>query len=204
MGVLEDKIAAFLDVGYGNGYVNGYVNGYGNGYGHGNGHGNGYGYGYGNGYGIKSIDGYTLHTIDGVPTAITSLHGNYAKGFTLANNVIKKPCYIAKVDNYFAHGDTLKKAMEDARAKYEQNRTLSERISDFKEAYPTLDTEAEASDLFSWHNILTGSCLFGRKQFCEQHGVDYEKGKWKIRDFFELCKNAYGSENIRQAMEAYQ
>ena len=200
MGALEDKIAAFLDVGNGNGDGNGDGNGYG--YGNGGSYGNGNGGSYGND--IKSIDGYTLHKIDGVPTAITSLRGNYAKGFTLANNVVKKPCYIAKVGNFFAHGKTLKAAMEDARAKYEQNRPLSERIADFKESYPTLDTEADASDLFRWHNILTGSCLFGRKQFCEQHGVDYERGKWKIRDFFELCKNAYGGENIRQALEAYK
>ena len=155
MGVLEDKIASFIDVGDGDGYGYGYGNGYGNnGDGYGGGYGNnGYGYGYGDdgdgygngngygdgdggycnngyggdyGYGVKSIDDYTLNTIDGLPTAITSLHGNYAKGFTLENNVVKKPCYIAKVGNYFAHGNTLKVAMEDARAKYEQNRPLSE------------------------------------------------------------------------------
>ena len=216
MAVLEEKISSFLDVGDGSGYGDGYGdgsgygdgygdgNGYGSGYGYGNGNGSGSGYGYGDGDGIKSIYGHTIYDIDGVPTAITSLHGNYAKGFTLKNNVIKQPCYIAKVGNYFAHGKTLKEAMEYAQEKYEQNRTLSERIADFKQAYPTLDTEADAADLFRWHNILTGSCLFGRQQFCEQHGVDYEKGKWKIRDFFNLCKNAYGSENIRQAMQAYK
>lgn len=109
---------------------------------------NGYGFGYGDGNGIKSINGKCVYRIDGVPTVIESLHGNYAKGYTLRYNVELVPCYIAKCGNYFAHAETLAMVQKEARKKYEERKPLEERIEDFIKQYPTLEIRAQASDLF--------------------------------------------------------
>ena len=91
--------------GDGDGCGNGYGDGGGNGYGYGNGCGNG------NGRGIKGFNGKVVHEIDGLETIITSVHKGIAKGFILQADMTLKPCYIAKGNNMFAHGDTIKEAV---------------------------------------------------------------------------------------------
>ena len=196
---LKDKIERFVAVnsGNGSGYGDGYGDGNGSGYGDGNGSGNG------SGSGISAIEGNKVYNVDDIPTIITSVHGMYAKGYTLRNNVMKVPCYVARCGDYFAHGKTLKEAQADARAKYEQNRPLADRIADFMAKYPTLDTKAKHSDLYMWHNILTGSCAFGRQEWAKAHNLSRESGEMTISKFIEMTLNAYGGDVIRQLKERY-
>ena len=192
--------------GYGSGYGYGYGSGYGYGYGDGTGYdfGAGYGSGDGNGYGfdygtdINMLNGEHVYQIDGVPTLIDSVSGNFAKGRILQNDLTTRPCYIAKVGKYFAHGDTLREAMADAQAKYNEHRPLEERIADFNREFPDRDVKVDAARLFEWHHILTGSCLAGRKAFCEDRGLDYEHGHYTVNEFIRLTRNAYGGEAIQE------
>ena len=194
--------------GYGSGYGYGSGDGYGYGYGSGSGDGSGYGDGSGDGYGdgygsgIEEFDGYKLYDIDKVPTAITAVHGNYAQGFTIKDNSIKVPCYIARVDNSFAHGGTLRQALEDATAKALLAKPLGERIADTVKAHPDPNEIIPNTELFKLHNVLTGSCEFGRNQFCEQHGISLDDAMTMCR-FMELTADAYGGEAIRQLADAY-
>lgn len=114
--------------GCGNGYGRGYGNGYldyscGKGYGIVCGRGNGKGYSdrycKGNGYGkgLFKFDDHDVYDINGRPTCLTSIHGDYATGFTIKDNTVKVPCYVAKVGDFFAHGETLEQARTDAQAK---------------------------------------------------------------------------------------
>ena len=105
---------------------------------------------------------------------------------------------VAKCGNYFAHGDTLEDAFRDAREKYDENTPLEERIARFNEQYPDREKKVPAKELFSWHHILTGSCLAGRKHFCEEHGLDYENGKYTVNEFISLTRNAYNGYVIKQ------
>ena len=188
--------------GYGNGSGNGYGygNGYGNGYGDGSGYGDGYGNGDGNGdgygYGVKEFNGKTVYVVDGVPTIIESIKHNYAKGYTIRRNVELIPCYIAKVGNYFAHGETLKEALQSAQEKYDENKPLEERIADTIKKYPTLDTKVSHKELYILHHVLTGSCKFGRDEFAKSHGIDTNKGEMTMRAFIDLTRNAYGGDAI--------
>ena len=200
--------------GDGNGYGDGDGYGYGDGsgYGYGYGSGSGYGYGDGNGYGdgdgdgngrnIEAINGMVVHRIDGVPTLIDSVHSNYANGRILNSDLTTRPCYIAKCGNYFAHGDTLKEAFHYAAEKYERNMPLEYRIAKFNETYPDREKKIPAKELFSWHHVLTGSCLAGRKHFCEEHGLDYENGEYSVNEFISLTRNAYNGSVIRQLEES--
>lgn len=196
--------------GYGYGYGDGNGNGYGYGDGHGDGHGCGggngcgYGDGYGNGnghghgYGLcgTSLNGKPIHCIDAVPTIIESVHGNIARGYVVGQDWSLKPCFVARVDNFFAHGDTAHDAVRDATNKALRNEPVERRIERFKAAYPDFDQPIAAKELFDWHNILTGSCLFGRQQFCKEHGIDIDNDQFTVREFVELTKNAYGRKII--------
>lgn len=186
----------FTTDGYGSGNANS------NGYGGGEGSGNCYssGEGSGNGYGIKSYNGQKVYNIDGVQTLIYSVLRNYARGAVLYDDLTIAFCYIAKVGNCFAHGETLKDARRDAEAKWIQKRPVEERIDEFVKAHPELDTLY--NDLFTWHNILTGSCEMGRKEWCKNHGHSPDDSI-SVREFIDGTKNDYGGKIIMQLAKAY-
>ena len=224
---LDEKIKAFLSVsyGYGSGYGSGDGDGYGDGSGYGSGDGDGYGdgsgYGSGDGYGsgygdgsgygygsgdgdgsgdgIKSFNGEPVFRIDGVNTLIRSVRGNTAHGAILNSDLTLTPCYIVKQDNIFAHGETLREAMEALRDKLFEDMPEDERIAMFlretdrERTYPT-------QYFYDWHHRLTGSCDMGRKRFARDHGVDLEHGMMTLTEFLELTKDAYGGDVIRKAI----
>ena len=199
---MEDVIKQFLAVssGYGSGDGSGY--GYYSGYGYGSGSDYGYDSGYGDG--IKSYDGHEVYIIDDMQTIIYSVHGNIARGATMNSDLTLADCYIAKCEDYFAHGETAKQAMADAQSKAYQNKPIEERIGYVIENYPDVDVPIEHSALFSLHNFLTGSCLFGRKEFAKAHSLDPEHGAMTMREFIHLTKDAFGGDNIRQLADAYK
>ena len=216
---------------YGNGYGDGYINGVngsedgdGNGYGSSPGYGyrnsEGYGHGYGIGSGseygtgigyawginvrdIKALNGNIVNYIDRVPTIITQVYGNIAKGFIVNNDLTLDSCFIAKVGNSFAHGCTLKDAFADAEAKELENMPVGERIKKFVEIFGSLDSEHKGKEFYDWHNILTGSCRMGRDAFCKAHNIDLEK-MYTVRYFLEITKESYGRDVINQVCEFYK
>ncbi len=210
--------------GYGNGSGHGYEDGHGNGYGTGNGYGyasvvgsgDGYGIGSGSDYGagigyawginvrdIKALNGNIVDCVDRVPTIITQVHGNFAKGFIVKSDFTLSPCYIAKVGNFFAHGKTIKLAVMDAEAKGLENMPVGERIKKFVETFGSLDSKHKGKEFYDWHNILTGSCRMGRDKFCRVHNIDLEK-KYTVRYFLDITKESYGSDVIKQICEFYK
>ena len=185
----------------GDGYSDG--SGYGYGYGSGSGYGDGDGYGYGSGSGsdVKVFNGQKVYSIDDTPTIINAVHGSYAQGFILNKDLTLSPCYIARVGNSFAHGDTLHEAQSDAAAKELENMPLEDRIKRFYQEHSGADKEYPARDLFIWHGILTGSCNMGRRQFCKEHDINLDSDKFTVRQFIELTINAYGSDAIKQLQD---
>ena len=188
---LEEDIKKFLSIGSGSG------DGYGSGSGYGSGDGSG------DGDGITQFNGKKVYQIDGVPTLIDSVHGNVAKGHILQSDFTLTPCYIAKVDNCFAHGDTIREAVRDASCKALENSPLEERIEKFRSEHPDPDKKVEARELYNWHHVLTGSCATGRNAFARDHGIDIDTDTFTVREFVRLTCKSYGSESIRKLAEAY-
>ena len=194
------KIKEFLAARSGYGY------GSGTGYGSGDGYDDGSGYGYGTGYGassgsgsgIKKYDGEDVHMIDGVQTIITAVHGNIAKGTILQKDLTLTPCFMAKVDGFFAHGETPRAAVEAARDKAFEGLPQEKRITAFLNAIKP-NTAYPVMTLYDWHHRLTGSCEAGRKAFAKDHGIDLNADMTR-EAFFELTKDAYGGSVIRKAM----
>ena len=111
-----------------------------------------------------------------------------------------KDCWIAKRGNFFAHGDTLHEAVEAVEAKWRENRPLDERIAEFVKTHPELDEEY--GDLFDWHHVLTGSCEFGRWQWCKEHGYK-PTDSIILRTFLTETVGNYGGDVIRQVAKEY-
>ena len=148
------------------------------------------------------LDGKPVLRVDGVPTIIERVHGNYALGYILNKDLTLEPCYIAKAGDFFAHGDTLKGALKDAQDKFLENRPLEEKLADFCKCFPTSETTAKCSVFYDWHHILTGSCTMGRDQFVREHGLDMEK-EYTVEYFIKITRGSYGGEVIRQLEERY-
>ena len=187
--------------GYGSGSGDG--SGYGSGYGDGSGY--GYGSGSGDGYGsggLCEINGQTVYMIDRVPTIITSVHNNVAKGFILQSDLTRTPCFIVKGNNMFAHGDTLREAMTALTDKMFDDMPEEERIAEFIKAHPDKDKPYPNQDLFDWHHRLTGSCMAGRNAFIKDRGLTLD-GETTVAAFIELTRNAYGSSVIKALEQAY-
>ncbi len=197
--------------GYGDSPGSGSGSGYGNGYGFGDSDGSGYGSGYGDGdgdgdgsgYGLLSIYGRKVYYIDGMATLVDSVHGQYAMGHLVNSDLTLTPCYIARNGDYFAHGDTLQAAVRDAEAKALKNEPVEQRIERFRASYPDADMVISNTELYKWHNILTGSCEAGRQAFAREHCIDVETGSMTVREFIDLTLNAYGGQVIKQLMAAY-
>ena len=194
---LLEKIKAFLSTDDGDGYGDGY------GYGYGSGYGDGYGYGYGSGYGIDEINGMHVYQIDGVQTILTSVHGNVAKGYILQEDLTMTPCFVAKGNNLFAHGDNLHEAMAALTDKMFDDMPEEDRIAEFIKAHPDPEKAYPNQDLFDWHHRLTGSCMAGRNAFVKDRGLTLE-GETTVVAFIRLTENAYGGSTIRKLAEAYK
>jgi hypothetical protein len=188
----EIKVLEFISSGSGDGL----------GSGSGSGSGLGYDYGYGDGYGLKSINGKKVHVADGIPTTISHIHGNIAKGTIVNNDLTETPCYIVKEGRYFAHGETLAEANAALRDKLFEVMPTEKRIAAFWECHKK-GVKYPTKDFFEWHHKLTGSCLMGRQQFAKDHGVDLE-GKMTVAEFIKLTKNAFGGEIIKRLEEDEQ
>ena len=142
--------------------------------------------------------------IDNVSTIIYHIRGNIAQGAILQKDMTLKPCYIAREGDYFAHGDTARQAMQDAHAKYMQNIPEEERIEEFVKAHPQYLELYPATDLFDWHNTLTGSCRMGREQFCKEYNIDIEKDSFTIEQFINLTCKSYGGSIILKLKDEYK
>ena len=213
----------FIGSGYGSGYGygsgsggsgcgdgSGYGSGCGSGCGYGSGYGGGSGCGYGSGYGggsgcgdgLKSLNGQSVDMIDDVPTILTRIIGNAAKGFIVRADLSFAPTYVCKQGNTFAHGETLHKAREALLEKLFDDMPKEERIAAFcKEFKPGV--RRPAMDFFSWHHRLTGSCEQGRREFARQHDIDIDRDQLTPEEFFALTRDSYGGSIIRQTEEAF-
>ena len=153
--------------------------------------------------GIKALNGNIVDYIDYVPSIITQVHGNFAKGYIVKADLTLESCFIAKVGNSFAHGKTLKNAVADAKAKEAKRLPIEKRIEKFREVFGSLDSEHTGKEFYEWHHILTGSCRIGRDEFCKTHNIDLAQ-KYSVRYFLQITKEAYGASVIKMIKEAYE
>lgn len=230
MEALKTEADRFAEVVSGSGSGCGSSYGYSDGYGDGSGDGSGYGYGsgcgpssdsgygYGDGFdsgdgcgsgsgyddGVVSFCGQKVYQIDGVPTLIDHVHGNAAKGRILRGDLTTEDCYIAKQGSLFAHGKTLRAAMDALRDKLFEDMPEEERIAEFVKAHEW-GKQYPSADYYGWHHRLTGSCDMGRSEFAKRHGYKLTDDELlTVEEFIKLTENSYGGSVIRKLREAYE
>lgn len=106
------------------------------------------------------------------------------------------PCYIAKHDNMFAHGETIQEAVAAVNKKVLKNMDSDKVIDKFFEHFTDLSKKYPARDFFEWHHYLTGSCEMGRKAFVKNSGYDIEHDRFTVHEFIDITRNAYGKDVI--------
>ena len=179
-----------------------WVNGSGYGSGYGSGDGDGYGSGSGSGYKIININNNRIYYIDGIPTIIISIFGNNAKGFTVSSNFNTTPCYIVKGFGFFAHGSSLKEAHDELKDKILKSKNIEDLIDEFTKRF-SYNKKYKGLEFYKWHNILTGSCKFGRVQFVKDKNLDLNN-LYTVKDFIKLTENSYRGDIIKKLKEKYE
>lgn len=214
---LEEKIKRFLllDFGYGYGYTSdtgygsnvieedgyGWGSSSGDGSGLGNGDGDGWNWNWNRSNGLKKFKSNPVYYIDNLPTVILSVHFNLAKGFVINEDLTTTVCYIAKGDNLFAHGETVKKAQSALQEKIFNTLSVDEKIKVFRTEFKDFNKKYPAKVFYDWHHKLTGSCEFGRNQFCKNHKINIETDQYSVKEFVKLCANDFGGSIIAKILD---
>lgn len=188
--------------GGGDGSGNGDGCGSGSGWGSGYCYGSGWGSGNGGGKGILKYKSYPIFYIDGVATIITHILRNVARGFVVNSDLTLTKTYVAKGNNSFAHGSTLREAVESLRKKIVANLNIDERIEEFKKRFNKKDKYL-GSEFYEWHHLLTGSCLQGRNQFIKEKELSLEDS-FTVNEFLEIVRGAYGWETLKELEKFYE
>ena len=135
----------------------------------------------------KSVDG-NLFVIESSKSKgdIIIYKGYNAKG--VKDNVIQKEnCYVAESGKLYAHGTSIKKAVEDL-----QFKILSEKL---KNEPINKDTVID----INYYRLVTGACEFGVKSFIEANGL---KDSYKACELLPILesKHAYGIEKFKSLL----
>ena len=198
------KIESNIGSGFGNGKGSGNGNGSGKVWGSGFDNGSGFGWGFGDGwsFGIEMFNNQQVNNIDNIPTIITNLKGNIAKGFILNGDFTLSPCFVVKHNSIFAHGETLHEAQQALESKLFDEMEVEEKIEMFlKEFEP--NKKYKGSVFFDWHNKLTGSCEMGRKSFIRDNNLSLDD-EYTVNEFIAITENSYGSEIIKQLKASWK
>ncbi len=95
-------------------------------------------------------------------------------------------CFIVEKNGYFAHGETLREAIEDVTFKYFQdNSNLDELVSSIK---------AKGTITVVDYRLLTGACQMGCNNFMEENNITADE--LPIEKVLELTKGYYGHDRF--------
>lgn len=131
------------------------------------------------------------------------MHKNTAKGYVINRDLTLTPCFILKDgEGNFAHGESLRDALEALEDKRWQGIEESERINKFIERFDP-DKTYKGRLFFEWHNKLTGSCRLGREKFVKDNGIDLE-GEFSVMFFLNLVKGSYGGDTVKKLISIYE
>ena len=154
------------------------------------------------GINIKLFNNQPVYYIDGRRVIFDQIHGNFAKCTIISIDLTTYKAWLVKDFGFVAFGKTIKEAYNNVKLKSWQTIPLEERIQQFVDTHP-LDKMFPNKELFEWHDILTGSCMVGKYQFCRKQNVDLSKETTTL-DFLNLVKNHYKSDIIQQVLNKYK
>jgi hypothetical protein len=145
---------------------------------------------------VKSFDGIPFIYESTKNSKGIKIHtGNNFIGFT--DKILKKEeCFVAEKDGFYAHGETVKKSIQDLNFKIISEKLKKEPIN--KDTLITV----------KYYRLITGSCDMGCRNWLNQNNIDYsidengetvEKQPMKALDLLNILEksNAYGVEKFK-------
>ncbi|MEM7698698.1 MAG: hypothetical protein AAF236_09875, partial [Verrucomicrobiota bacterium] len=141
---------------------------------------------------IQYIDGDAMlltskRTIDGYKIS-------KARYFHGGDIVALPQCWIAEKDGFYAHGESIKDAIEDAAFKAMQ---VSANVED-------IAREVKQSGVVTknQYRLLTGACDEGCRRFISDHGIDSSDPQLPLSKALDFISGHFGYDRFKELIEA--
>lgn len=119
-----------------------------------------------NGSTIASFNGFKTYFINDFVVIVKHIHGPWALGEIINNDLTTTKCYIAKVHNHFVIAGSIKEVIEEMRKKITGSLNLYKDMAmAFVIAHPDYEKEYDWDEMVAWHSLDATSCADGRKRF---------------------------------------
>ncbi len=135
----------------------------------------------------KSIDGYLFVIESTKVKGDTTIYKGYNIQNVKDNVITKDECYVAEQGVYYAHGKTIKKAVEDVNFK-----AISEKL---KKEPINKDTIID----MKYYRLITGACEMGVQSFIKGNGLKESYKASKLLPILEQS-NAYGLSKFKELL----
>lgn len=151
---------------------------------------------------VLTYNGEPVYVVDGIPCVFKTVHDVWAKVDVInRKDFTARTAFIGKCKGFFAHGETLRKALQDAKAKYFRNIDFESKKEELKRLFSrSADKKLPVSILYEWHGILTGSCRFGRDEFMRTHALK-DDDRLTLNEFVDLTAAHFGGDKIQKLTE---
>jgi len=135
----------------------------------------------------KSIDGYLFVIESTKVKGDTTIYKGYNCKNVKDNVITKDECYVAKQGIFYAHGKTIKKAVEDL-----QFKTISKKL---KKEQINKDTIIDVK----YYRLVTGACEMGVQSFIKGNELKESYTAFELLPILEKS-NAYGLSKFKQLL----
>lgn len=151
---------------------------------------------------ILTYNGERVYVVDGIPCVFKTVHDVWAKVDVInRTDFTAQVAFIGKCKGFFAHGETLRMALQDAKGKYYRSVDFEAKKEELKALFlRSADKKLPVSTLYDWHGILTGSCRFGRDEFMRTHALK-DDDRLTLNEFVNLTAAHFGGDKIQKLQE---
>ena len=111
----------------------------------------------------KSVDRTLFVIIDEKQTKGIKILTGYVVERIINNVIQKRNCFVAEKDGFFAHGDTVKKAIGDLNFKIVAEKLKNDPITE------------NTQFTVMYYRTLTGACDSGCRSWMQQNGIQYKE-----------------------------
>jgi len=134
---------------------------------------------------VKNVDGSCFVVEQTKNSKGIKIYSGYNLIEVNKGDLIKEFCFVSEKENFFAHGKTVKKSIEDLNFKIISEKLKKDPIN--KDTVITIN----------YYRIITGACEQGVNSWIKQHGIT--KTKYKAIDLLPLLEKtgAYGVEKFK-------
>ena len=149
---------------------------------------------------ILSFNNHPTYMIDDYLVYITHCHAPWVLGEIINNDFTTQSCYMAKVNDKYVVGNSIREVIEGMREKIFENGDNNEDIARaFVLAHPDYEKQYDWDEMVTWHSLSHFSCSDGRRDFTKSANMGSGKTATP-RELIKHMKNSV-SRDIAEKME---